>query len=117
MIKKFTKWKLVSLIKFQQLAGKLQHASFGIPGGKGLFSPIYQAIKKNPDHVPMTQDLKQTLTEWHSLVQHLALLATPVKLLVLDYPNYIVITDACGLGAGGVLTPGISPLNFWVWKF
>ncbi len=117
MIKKFTKWKSVPLIKFQQLAGKLQHASFGIPGGKGLFSPIYRAMKQNPDYIPMTPELKQTLSEWRSLVQHLSLSATPVKLLVSDYPNYLVITDACGLGTGGVITPGISLLDYWVWKF
>ena len=45
LIKKVFKLKYFNLKQFQELAGKLQHASFGIPGGKGLFLPIYQAIK------------------------------------------------------------------------
>ena len=46
-IKSVLKMKYVPLLTFQELAGKLQHASFGIPGGKGLFSPIYLALKKS----------------------------------------------------------------------
>mmetsp|Transcript_43339 Transcript_43339/g.44038 ORF Transcript_43339/g.44038 Transcript_43339/m.44038 type:complete len:84 (-) Transcript_43339:338-589(-) len=42
---------------FQKLAGKLQHASFGIPGGKG-FSPIYKAISRSPPFVTITLILK-----------------------------------------------------------
>ena len=43
-INKILKKKQVFLKKFQKLAGKLQHASLGIPGGAGLFSPIQMAI-------------------------------------------------------------------------
>ena len=45
LIKKVCKTKFCEIKKIQELAGKLQHASFGIPGGKGLFSPIHRALK------------------------------------------------------------------------
>jgi hypothetical protein len=41
------------------MAGNLQHASFGIPGGKGLFSPIYNAMQGDPKDIIITQILKQ----------------------------------------------------------
>ena len=44
LIKKVSSKQFCALQKFQELAGKLQHASFGIPGGKRLFSPIFKAL-------------------------------------------------------------------------
>ena len=51
------------------------------------------------------------------MVQHLSTEPTPVRLLVSNYPNYVQFTDACGLGAGGIITPGLDPMQHWVWKF
>ena len=42
---------------------------------------------------------------------------TPVQVLVSNYPNYIQYTDACALGAGGVITPGLDPMQYWVWQY
>lgn len=109
----------VPLITFQEVAGKLQHASFGVPGGKGLFSPIYSALKRhhNKQTVYIDPALRQTLQDWTVLIRKLAEDPTPVTLLVPDYPNHISFTDACGLGAGGVITPGMDPTRYWVWQF
>ena len=117
LIKKVCKRPAVSLLKFQELAGKLQHASFGIPGGKGLFSPIYRALKTTTGTVKITADIKCVLRDWRTVVQHLSTEPTPVRLLVSNYPNYVQFTDACGLGAGGIITPGLDPMQHWVWKF
>jgi len=55
--------------KFQVLAGKLQHASYGIPGGAGLFSPIdMAATQAKDDMVIITEHLKAMLLDWHALV-------------------------------------------------
>ena len=35
----------IPLQRYQQLVGKLRHASFGIPTGKGLFTPLHAALK------------------------------------------------------------------------
>ena len=117
LIKKICKRQHVSLLKFQELAGNLQHASFGIPGGKGLFSPIFRALKTTTGTVRITEDLKCVLRDWRTVIQQLQTAPTPVQLLVSSYPNYIQFTDACGLGAGGIITPGLDPMQHWVWKF
>ena len=108
--------KFCALQKFQELAGKLQHASFGIPGGKGLFSPIFKALRTTTKTVKITPELRSALKDWKTLVQHLATNPTPVQLLVSEYPNYIQYTDACKLGAGGVITPGLDAIQYWVWQ-
>ena len=117
LIKKMTKRTTSSRQRFQELAGKLQHASFGIPGGKGLFSPIYRAMQGTSDVIPLTPFIKETLRDWRTFVQHLAKQPTPVQLLVPDYPHLLQYTDACGLGAGGVITPGLSACPYIVWQF
>jgi len=59
--KQVCKAKTVSKLRYQELAGKIQHASFGVPGGKGLFSPVHSALKTTKDFIVMTPLLKQTL--------------------------------------------------------
>ncbi len=109
--------KSCSLQMFQELAGKLQHASFAIPGGKGLFSQIHSAMGGHRSWIKITGELKQILSDWKVLVKILASTPTPVQLLVTDYPNYIQYTDACKLGAGGVITPGIDAFFYYVWQY
>ena len=99
-IQKLLKMKRASLNKYQKLAGKLQHASFGIPGGAGLFSPIQMAMKNDPEFITLTSDLKQILADWRYIVQHLSRHPTSVLQLVTNYPDYLGYSDACGLGAG-----------------
>ena len=48
IMRKLLKKHRVTLNKFQKLAGKLQHASMGISGGRSLFTPIDMAISRNP---------------------------------------------------------------------
>ena len=101
LIKDITKRKAVPLLAFQELAGKLQHASFAIPDGKSLFSPIHRAMQGLTNYITIMSELRQTLTDWRTLVQHLAKCPTPVQLLVSDYPNFLQYMDACKLGARG----------------
>jgi len=117
LIKKVCKQSHCPLQKFQELAEKLQHASFGIPGGKGLFSPIHAAMRTTTKTVTLTPLIKTTLQDWRTLVNHLGKNPTPVQLLVSNHPNYILYTDACALGAGGVITPGLDAIQYWVWQF
>ena len=61
---KLLKKRRVTLKKFQKLAGKLQHASMVIPGGRSLFTPINMAISGNPDFILITPTLLQCLEDW-----------------------------------------------------
>lgn len=116
-IKKVIKSKQVTLLVYQQLAGKLQHASFAIPGGNGLFSPVHKALKTTNKFITITPELVQILTDWRTLIQDLGKNPTSVLLLVSEFPNIIEYTDACKLGAGGVITPGMDPFQYWVWQY
>ena len=109
LIKKCGKMKFCLLQKFQELAGKLQHTSFGILGRKGsLFvSPtIYRALQTTSKQIPIKEQLKASLKDLQTLVQRLGAHPTPVQFLVSEYPNYIQYTNACKFGAGGIITPG-----------
>ena len=117
LIKKLTKQNYTSLRRFQELAGKLQHASFGIPGGKGLFSPIYRALQGTPASIQITPALREALRDWRTFVQALATRPTPVQLLVPAHPQILQYTDACKWGAGGVILPGVEDTQPIVWRY
>jgi hypothetical protein len=115
LIRKILKSKRISLNKFQKLAGKLQHASFGIPGGAGLFSPIQMAMAHSPDFINITNELVIILEDWRYMIQFLEKHPTSVMQLVIDYPNYIGYSDSCGIGTGGVWTSGTSSISPLLW--
>ena len=117
LIKKVKKMKACSLQTYQEVAGKLQHASFAIPGGKDLLSPVHAALHGNPPFITITPILKQALHDWRAVVQYLAKHPTPVSLLVPQYPNYLQYTVACRIGAGGVICLGLDETKYIVWKF
>ena len=98
LIKQMITQKRSSLNKYQKLAGKLQHASYGLPGGKGLFSPIQQAMAKNPSFINITKDLITVLTDWKRIIKHMAKNPSSVLQLVTSYPDYIGYSDSCKQG-------------------
>ena len=102
LISKLLKAKQIPLKRFQELAGKLQHASLGIPGGTGLLSPLQMAMQGNPKFVTVTDYLRDTLKDWRLIIQHMKNNPTSVLQLVKDFPNFVGFSDACKLGAGGV---------------
>jgi hypothetical protein len=97
-----------SLNKYQKIAGKLQHAAFGIPCGRALFSPIQEAMRHNPEFIPLTNDLRQIFSDWQYMIKFMMNHPTSVLQLVVHFPDYIGYSDACGLGAGGVWTDGMK---------
>ena len=105
LINKIVKLKYCNLKKFQELSGNLKHASFGITGGKGIFLPIYQAIKTSQDYVKIIPYLVAALKDWQILVHHLAENPTLVQILVSEYTDYLQYIDTCQLGPGGVIKP------------
>jgi hypothetical protein len=116
LIKKLLLQKRASLNKYQKVAGKLQHASYGLPGGKGLFSPIQLAMSGNPDFITMTEDIKVVLTDWMSLLMQMKKTPTSVLQLTSNYPDYIGYSDACKLGAGGAWCSGLKEIAPFLWQ-
>ena len=115
-IKDLLRKKQVTLKAFQKVTGKLQHAAIGIPGGAGLFSPFYIAMKGDPEVVFLGKFLRQALSDWCHLLRAAAAKPTSVLQLVADEPNYIGFCDACKFGAGGVWQNGSSPMAYTVWQ-
>ena len=103
--------KGTSLHQFQQLAGRLQHASIAIPGGNSLFTPLDMAMRGDPTTIHITPIIQEALGDWCTLVQHLKRHPTSVLQLVRQPPHFISYIDACGLGAGGVWCSGTQQLN------
>ena len=116
LIKKMLKKKQVPLNQFQKLAGKLQHASLAIPGGRALFTPFDMAMKDDPELIVLDDTLKQCIEDWRCLVQCLAHEPTAVQQLVTLPPTYIAYTDACKLGAGGVWCSGTETVRPFLWQ-
>ena len=86
-INKILKMKRSSLNKYQKIAGKLQHASFGIPDGRSLFSPIQQAMAHSPEFINLTPELKNILSDWKYIISFLKRHPTSVLQLVKNYPD------------------------------
>jgi hypothetical protein len=115
-IRKILKIKRPSLNKYQKLAGKLQHASFGIPGGTGLFTPIQMAMSGNPSFIPLTSELKCILKDWQHMIKYMDDNPTSVLQLVQNYPDYIGYSDSCGIGTGGTWSSGTKHLSPFLWQ-
>jgi hypothetical protein len=116
LIKETIKQKYVPLKKFQSIAGKLQHASLGVPGGAGLFSPLQVAMAGDPKVITITKYLKSALEDWRTIIHMLKNTPTSVRQLVADIPAIIGYNDACKTGVGGVLTPGLQNFPYLVWQ-
>ena len=117
LIRKRCTIKRSTLNEFQKLAGKLQHASFGIPGGSSLFSPIQTAMAGNPAFIHMTDELKQILADWRYIIHYMCKNPTSVLQLIMEYPDFVGYSDACGIGAGGVWSSGLKYLQPLMWQF
>ena len=60
MIRSILKQEKLSLNKFQKISGKLQHAYFGMPGVRGLISPIQQAVNGITAFVILKPSIKKS---------------------------------------------------------
>lgn len=108
--------KNIKLHDFQSLAGKLQHVSFGLPCGVSLFTPVQQAMAGLPKYIAMTPMLKSILSDWCYIIKYMKAHPTSVLQLVVEYPDYIGYSDACGLGAGGIWSSGLKHLPPFLWQ-
>ena len=94
---------------YQKIAGTLHHASMGIPGGRGLFTAIWAAMKgcKKNGWIALTKDLKAIFADFGWLFREIANKPINVAQLVPTLPNCHGYCDSCKRGAGGVwILPG-----------
>ena len=98
------------------IAGSLEHASFGIPGGAGLFSPIQQALKGSAQWIKVTTNLSTCFQDWGAIIKHMAKTPTHVQQLVKGLPDYVGFSDSCKIGTGGVWSSGCISIVPILWS-
>jgi hypothetical protein len=87
--------------ELQSVLGKLQHASLGIPGGRGLLGPVYQKLQHSTDTKPYRINIPTNSYEYNLLYDFRALIKlvgsrpTHCAQLVSGMPAYIGFGDAC----------------------
>ena len=108
--------------ELQSLLGKLQHASLGIPGGRGLLCPLYKKLDTHTHtirkHVSIPRDSHEyrLLYDFRALIHLVGSRPTHCAQLIAGIPSYIGFCDACKYGAGGVWFAGSKYLDPIVWR-
>ena len=117
LINETIKHKTANKKQLQKVQGKLIHAAMGMPGGKGLLSPIYRAVAKCNTTAPITGELRQCLKDWKIIIKEIAKRPTSVLELVAGDPQLIGYVDASKQAAGGVWISGTTQVApFIVWR-
>ena len=117
ILKQAAKKKTMTLQDFQKIAGKLVHASIGIPLGASLLSAIYKGLQTTSDFITITNNIKQSMKDWRFLLSLLDTRPTSILELTPGMPWFIAYTDASNTGAGGVWTNDTKELKqHIVWR-
>ena len=100
------KWTRIKLNHLQKIAGTLLHAAYGIPGGRGLFSPLWRAMKNQLPWIKLTPALKVVFHDFQWLFKEIANKPINVEQIAPSLLNIHSYSDACKYAAGvGVLDP------------
>ena len=115
-IKQLSKRKTATLHEWQQIMGKLNHACIGLPSGRGLLSPLNNAMKGDPTIITLKPPTIQALVDWCTLLQRISTRPTSVLELTPGLPWFIGYVDASKFGVGGVWIPGKLYIKPIVWR-
>ena len=88
-----------------------------MPGGWGLFSPIYRALQGSPTMVTLTPSIREALRDWCTIIKQAASIPTHVLQLVDGLPDFLAYCDACRRGVGGVIMGITKNIGYIVWRF
>ena len=90
---------------FRAVIYKIRHAFITIPAGKGLLSPFYRILAKQPKFVFLhrNKQVKKALQECRLFLQHSITAPTKCANLVTAWPDYVGIKDASKQGVGGIV--------------
>jgi hypothetical protein len=113
--------KRVATRKWQQVLGELRSMSLGIPGARGLFSTLQQALHvPEARHIRLKASVHDFMDDFRHLAQTLSQRPTRISEVMPQQPGAIGACDAAVSGMGGVhfvpTLDGIIPL-MWRAKF
>ena len=102
---------------FRAVIYKIRHAFITIPAGKGLLSPFYRILARQPKFMFLhrNKQVKKALQECRLFLQHSITAPTKCTNLVTAWPDYVGIKDASKQGVGGIVIgerKGASPTVF-----
>ena len=91
--------------EFRSVIYKIRHAFITIPAGKGLLSPFYRILAKQPKFVFLhrNKQVRKALQECRLFLQHSITAPTKCSNLVTAWPDYVGIKDASKQGVGGII--------------
>ena len=117
-IKQAVRQKGIKFKDYEKLLGKLRHATIGVPGSKGLFTPLNRVLSRKAKWICFHKhhEVAQALKDFRTLLLASSKMPTHVRELVPGVPDYVGHCDACVVGAGGVWHSGTDPLNPTVWR-
>ena len=110
--------KRTTINRWHQILGELRSMSLAIPGSRGLFSHMQEALRHREGHPHRGKPRLSLHAGVHDALQHFRLLhhdltRRPTRLyeLVPLPPTVIGAHDASGRGMGGVLLPGPTAIS------
>ena len=94
-----------SLKRWQKIVGELRSMVFGLPGARGLFSSLQDAMQRldGRNRVPLSDAVHQALADFAWLGNELHKRPTRIAELVPLQPSVCGAHDAAASGAGGVI--------------
>ena len=112
--------KRLAVSKWHRVLGELRSMSPALPGTRGLFSVLQEALRKGDrQRVRLTQHVYDTAADFLVLVDSLAARPTRLPELVPTAPSHVGACDACQVGMGGVWlsADGVAPPVLWRQRF
>jgi len=109
----------ISFSEFQKIHGQLQHVSVAVPCLRGLMTPLNNVLSRSPERVGLKANsaLRATFELFATLLEdaqhhpsHITEIVAP------DLPHHYGMTDASGVGAGGVWLPCTAWVHPMVWR-
>ena len=115
----------IGVTKWHQVLGELRSMSIALPGSRGLFSFLQEALRQcKGTRVSITKQVHQALDDFRWIVGNLCDRPTRIAEIVPLLPSCLGHHDASGSGAGGVWFPaqGLVPRGFeqqqpLLWRF
>jgi hypothetical protein len=105
--------KRITVKKWQQLVGELRSMAIALPGSRGFFSMLQEALRHQSDgRIRLDRRIHDSIKDFRWLLTELS--SRPTRLYEIvpqSDPELFGAQDACGLGMGGVWFPNSPHLQ------